>query len=151
TTAHAAPSAHAWCVHRIEPAADQGGSGDDGPDPECAPAAARADERVAQRDGAVGAAGSGSAVSPKELTVDQLRERVEACAATPSEQDPPKDALSVVEQLLTALESGTVRAAIRRGDQWEAVPWVKRGILLGFRVGELEASDAGDVLTFVDK
>ncbi|MEO8946011.1 MAG: 2,3,4,5-tetrahydropyridine-2,6-dicarboxylate N-succinyltransferase [Gemmatimonadaceae bacterium] len=63
----------------------------------------------------------------------------------------------VVEQLLTLLESGSIRAA-RRDDTgtWHAVPWVKRGILLGFRVGELvdmsiTASDLGTAFSFFDK
>lgn len=63
----------------------------------------------------------------------------------------------VVEQLLTLLESGSIRAA-RRDDTgtWHAVPWVKRGILLGFRVGELvdmsiTASDLGTGFSFFDK
>ncbi|MEO6876970.1 MAG: 2,3,4,5-tetrahydropyridine-2,6-dicarboxylate N-succinyltransferase, partial [Gemmatimonadaceae bacterium] len=33
---------------------------------------------------------------------------------------------------------------------WNAVPWVKRGILLGFRAGELVEMDSGS-LSFVDK
>src|SRR6185503_6095578 len=33
---------------------------------------------------------------------------------------------------------------------WKAVPWVKRGILLGFRVGQLVESE-GRALSFVDK
>ncbi len=42
----------------------------------------------------------------------------------------------MVEDLLTGLESGAVRAATRAEDgTWLAVPWVKRGILLAFRAG----------------
>ena len=36
------------------------------------------------------------------------------------------------------LERGTVRAAERGADgTWRAVPWVKRGILVGFRAGRM--------------
>jgi 2,3,4,5-tetrahydropyridine-2-carboxylate N-succinyltransferase len=50
----------------------------------------------------------------------------------------PPDAEGVVNTLLDALEKGTVRAAERNENgTWSAVPWVKRGILLGFRVGRL--------------
>lgn len=88
----------------------------------------------------------------KALSLNSLREKVEAYASTPPDQKLPKDAKKLVDALLTALERGEVRAAIERGGKWEAVPWVKRGILLGFRAGELERSEAGDgVLTFVDK
>ena len=85
------------------------------------------------------------------LSGDPLREKVETYAATPAGQKLPKDARDVIDALLTALESGDVRAAIERDGKWDAVPWVKRGILLGFRAGELEETAAGDVLSFVDK
>jgi 2,3,4,5-tetrahydropyridine-2-carboxylate N-succinyltransferase len=64
---------------------------------------------------------------------------VEAIAATPAKSPLPKDARAVVDSLLDALEAGTVRAAEKdsRTGEWRAVPWVKRGILLGFRVGAI--------------
>jgi 2,3,4,5-tetrahydropyridine-2-carboxylate N-succinyltransferase len=67
-----------------------------------------------------------------------LAERIEALASTPSGTALPDDAESVVEQLLRALERGEVRSAERESDgTWRAVPWVKRGILLGFRAGRV--------------
>ncbi|HXY50544.1 MAG TPA: 2,3,4,5-tetrahydropyridine-2,6-dicarboxylate N-succinyltransferase [Terriglobales bacterium] len=49
-----------------------------------------------------------------------------------------------------ALAQGKVRAAEKQDGRWVVNTWVKRGILLGFRLGELiEMGDAG--LTFVDK
>jgi len=72
-------------------------------------------------------------------TIGDVEKRVEALAATPSGSPLPKDARAVVESLLDALEKGTVRAAEKdlASGQWRAVPWVKRGILLGFRVGAI--------------
>jgi 2,3,4,5-tetrahydropyridine-2,6-dicarboxylate N-succinyltransferase len=50
----------------------------------------------------------------------------------------PATAAATVDELLDALEQGHVRAAERDADDtWRAVPWVKRGILLGFRVGTI--------------
>jgi 2,3,4,5-tetrahydropyridine-2,6-dicarboxylate N-succinyltransferase len=67
-----------------------------------------------------------------------LVERIEALASTPSGTPLPHDAEAVVEQLLAALERGEVRSAERETDgTWHAVPWVKRGILLGFRAGRV--------------
>jgi len=72
------------------------------------------------------------------LTTDALAERIDALANTPSGVALPDDAEHVVNALLDALERGTVRAAVREGDgTWNAVTWVKRGILLGFRVGRV--------------
>ncbi len=48
-----------------------------------------------------------------------------------------------------ALTQGKIRAAEKRGQRWITNAWVKQGILLGFRLGQLEAS--GDGLAFVDK
>ena len=71
-------------------------------------------------------------------------ERILALADTPSGTALPDDAEAHVEQLLTALEAGTVRAAERHDDgSWHAVPWVKRGILLGFRVGRMVEMSIG--------
>jgi len=71
--------------------------------------------------------------------IADLEKRVDALAATPSGSPLPEDAREVVESLLDALEKGTVRAAEKNttSGEWRAVPWVKRGILLGFRVGSI--------------
>ena len=88
-----------------------------------------------------------------------LAERIEAIAGTPSGMALPPDAEDVVLQLLAALERGEVRAAERASDGvWNAVPWVKRGILLGFRAGRVVAmpddgrsADADAPAAFFDK
>jgi 2,3,4,5-tetrahydropyridine-2,6-dicarboxylate N-succinyltransferase len=85
----------------------------------------------------------------------QLADRVIALADTPSGAALPSDADQVVESLLAALERGDVRAAERGFDgTWDAVPWVKRGILLGFRLGRLVDMSVGTglgKLPFFDK
>jgi 2,3,4,5-tetrahydropyridine-2-carboxylate N-succinyltransferase len=88
------------------------------------------------------------------LDADELRAQVESYADTPAGEALPKDAKHVVGALLTALESGEIRAAVNNKGRWEAVPWVKRGILLGFRAGDLHSMSAGlptKVFSFVDK
>lgn len=69
------------------------------------------------------------------------------------------DALSAFHQLRSALEAGEVRSAEPDATQptgWRVNAWVKQGILLGFRLGALEAMngcEAGgaSALSFVDK
>ena len=74
-----------------------------------------------------------------------LAERIDTLASTPSGTPLPDDAEPVVEQLLRALERGEVRAAERDSDgTWRAVPWVKRGILLGFRAGRVVPMPSDD-------
>ncbi len=50
-----------------------------------------------------------------------------------------------------ALTRGEIRAAGKVAGRWAVNAWVKQGILLGFRLGELQEMRDGDVLTFVDK
>jgi len=64
---------------------------------------------------------------------DALQNEIDALHA----MDPPdpERAQAAVVALLRALDLGEVRAAERGPDGWRAVPWVKRGILLAFRIG----------------
>ena len=87
-----------------------------------------------------------------------LEKRINDLSATPSGETLPDDARAAVRHLLDALEEGSLRAATRdaASGEWRAVPWVKRGILLGFRVGAMVdmsvASDRGEGgFAFFDK
>lgn len=83
-----------------------------------------------------------------------LGSRISALFALPSGTPAPDDALHVVEEVLTLLEAGTIRAAVRDGaGVWHAVPWVKQGILLAFRYGRIADLSAGcsGAFSFVDK
>jgi 2,3,4,5-tetrahydropyridine-2-carboxylate N-succinyltransferase len=54
--------------------------------------------------------------------------------------------------LKAALNAGTVRAAERGEDGvWRPNPWVKAGILLGFRLGRIEPAASGSPFPFYDK
>jgi 2,3,4,5-tetrahydropyridine-2-carboxylate N-succinyltransferase len=48
------------------------------------------------------------------------------------------------------LTQGKIRAAEKANGQWRVNAWVKQGILLGFRLGELSKM-GGETLSFVDK
>ncbi|MFL5468532.1 MAG: 2,3,4,5-tetrahydropyridine-2,6-dicarboxylate N-succinyltransferase [Gemmatimonadaceae bacterium] len=90
------------------------------------------------------------------LDVDEIERGIDAFAGTTSTTD-AREARRIVSGLLDALEKGTVRAAAKdpATGEWRAVPWVKRGILLGFRVGaivDMSISGRDDVvLSFFDK
>jgi 2,3,4,5-tetrahydropyridine-2-carboxylate N-succinyltransferase len=95
-------------------------------------------------------------VSPRDPR--ELEKRIDSLAATPQNTRLPDDARSVVRKLLDALEAGDVRAAQKdpASGEWRAVPWVKRGILLGFRIGGIVDMSLGDgdadvVFSFFDK
>ena len=59
-------------------------------------------------------------------------------------------ARQVFEQLRDALTRGEIRSAEKIDGRWQANAWVKQGILLGFRLGELSETGSGP-LSFVDK
>ena len=69
------------------------------------------------------------------------------------------DALTAFHQLRDALEAGELRSAspdVSNPLGWRVNAWVKRGILLGFRLGSLIAMDGNhpsgeSILSFVDK
>jgi 2,3,4,5-tetrahydropyridine-2-carboxylate N-succinyltransferase len=94
-----------------------------------------------------------------QLTGSALQPRIEEYASTPAGQPLPADTKQLICDLLDALEAGTIRAAEKVKGNWQAVPWVKRGILLGFRAGDLievQASHFSEhsryvALSFVDK
>jgi 2,3,4,5-tetrahydropyridine-2-carboxylate N-succinyltransferase len=80
-----------------------------------------------------------------------LQERIEAALANGDAASP--DRRATVDALLDALEAGEVRAAERDANgNWNAVTWVKRGILLGFQVGTLvDMSPDKKIFRFFDK
>jgi len=61
-----------------------------------------------------------------------------------------QQARQVFQQFREELTQGRVRAAEKRDGRWQVNAWVKQGILLGFRLGELAESGNG-ALSFVDK
>lgn len=62
-----------------------------------------------------------------------------------------KEARKAFIEFRDALTSGKVRAAEEHEGSWQVNVWVKRGILLGFRLGDLQESGDPKTLTFIDK
>ena len=87
------------------------------------------------------------------MNLGQLQKTIERhFAAGPSAIGDPA-AMADFLALRSALESGELRAASpdpASPTGWRVNAWVKRGILLGFRLGNLEESAAGR-LSFIDK
>lgn len=63
----------------------------------------------------------------------------------------PQEIHAAVEQTLAQLDNGTLRVATRQGvGQWTVHQWVKKAVLLSFRLKDNELMRAGD-LGFYDK
>jgi 2,3,4,5-tetrahydropyridine-2-carboxylate N-succinyltransferase len=108
------------------------------------------------------AASSGSTVTDSPVAVDptSLQARVEGLDAVwAATSGHPSDALieegrEVVADLLHALEAGTVRAAVADAGApggWRSEPWVKVGILLGFRLPGLTDHRDGPIIAARDR
>src|SRR6267378_3010042 len=81
--------------------------------------------------------------------MQSLKTAIERLASMGEVEQTP-EARRVFLEFRDALTQGKVRSAEKIDGRWVVHGWVKQGILLGFRLGELtEMGDAG--LSFVDK
>jgi len=93
------------------------------------------------------------------MSTDTLQQSIEHFFAAGPAAIGDKDALAAFLQLRDALEAGTLRSAEADASSpigWRVNAWVKRGILLGFRLGMLESMNGSNavahpMLSFVDK
>ena len=71
--------------------------------------------------------------------------------ASLSAKSAPKDVMDAVEQTIAQLNGGRIRVATRTGvGQWTTHQWIKKAVLLSFRLHDNELMRAGD-LGFFDK
>lgn len=80
-----------------------------------------------------------------------LQQTIERLFDIPPEKIDHDDALDTVEQLKTMLNRGEIRAAEYHNGGWHVNTWVKKGILLSFRVGELVEHPTSHEIPFFDK
>ena len=67
-------------------------------------------------------------------------------------EDKKQEARAVFTEFKAALNKGQLRAASRdESGQWQVHPWVKRGILLGFRLGGMIDFSIDDTFRYFDK
>jgi len=79
-----------------------------------------------------------------------LREKIESLFAKTEFSGGDRD---TYEEFKSALRRGEIRSAEKDADgNWNANPWVKQGILLGFRMGKMvEMSKSTETFQFFDK
>ncbi|MBA3918085.1 MAG: 2,3,4,5-tetrahydropyridine-2,6-dicarboxylate N-succinyltransferase [Gemmatimonas sp.] len=86
------------------------------------------------------------------LTVADLEARFNDPQLLDSGAPLAHDAQQLFDTTIAHLERGDVRAARRDADgNWHAVPWVKRAILLGFRLGKVSEMPSAAPFSFLDK
>ena len=79
-----------------------------------------------------------------------LREDIERLFEAGSRAHEIPLAHATFERFRELLSHGEIRAAEKQDGRWVVNPWVKKGILVGFRIGTLHEWHGG-VLSFVDK
>ncbi|QRM19479.1 2,3,4,5-tetrahydropyridine-2,6-dicarboxylate N-succinyltransferase [Dechloromonas sp. TW-R-39-2] len=82
---------------------------------------------------------------PLQNTIDQLWERR-------TELSPQSDAATVgaIESVIADLDAGKLRVAEKIGGDWVTHQWIKKAVLLSFRIRDNRVQDGGDV-RFYDK
>jgi len=82
--------------------------------------------------------------------VDSVKKRLEQIYDGEKEGAPSEFSV-VFQEFIQLLNSGVVRAAEPDGEGWKVNTWVKKGILLGFRFGELVDYSIDDSFRYFDK
>jgi len=80
-----------------------------------------------------------------------LKSAIERFYAMGAEVKNVAEARDTFEKFRRELTAGKIRAAEKVGGNWRTNVWVKEGILLGFRMGEMVEMDSAGALSFVDK
>jgi 2,3,4,5-tetrahydropyridine-2-carboxylate N-succinyltransferase len=62
----------------------------------------------------------------------------------------PAEVRNAVESVLAGLDAGTLRVAEKKDGQWVVNQWIKKAVLISFRLADNEVSSAGS-LNFFDK
>ena len=90
-----------------------------------------------ETDGAADGPGGGTQGNQgMQEDLEELEAQILHCSQEERDTD-PDEARPAVNALMDALTRGAVRSARRVGDEWQAVEWVKVGILLAFRIGRV--------------
>ncbi|HKP86278.1 MAG TPA: 2,3,4,5-tetrahydropyridine-2,6-dicarboxylate N-succinyltransferase [Blastocatellia bacterium] len=80
----------------------------------------------------------------------ELAEKIEQMFDHPNDEFTDEH-FALFDEFKQKLNAGEVRAAEKIGDQWRVNAWVKRGILLGFRMGRIENFSINNQFRFYDK
>jgi len=88
-------------------------------------------------------------------SIEFLQSEIERLASLTAEAlRHEREARTIFSEFLNRLNHGELRAAEKIDGVWKVNHWVKKGILLGFRLGEMKKVEVGDEprqLTFIDK
>lgn len=81
----------------------------------------------------------------------QLQQQIEKRFTRPPQEKYGDEYFAAFNALKAELNAGRVRAAEKIGNEWRVNAWVKKGILLGFRIGALQDMSINENFRFYDK
>lgn len=80
-----------------------------------------------------------------------LQTKIEQLYEQPLDRLDRDEAVKAFNDLKFFLNRGDIRAAEPDGTKWKVNPWVKKGILLGFRIGNLTEYTKDELFQYFDK
>jgi 2,3,4,5-tetrahydropyridine-2-carboxylate N-succinyltransferase len=81
----------------------------------------------------------------------QLQQQIEDLFAQPPQETYGNEYITAFNTLKAELNAGRARAAEKNGSEWIVNTWVKKGILLGFRLGALQDMSINERFIYYDK
>jgi len=85
------------------------------------------------------------------MTDQELKIQIEKLYSLPVKEVHDPDGLEVFYVLKKKLNTGEIRAAEKIGEVWKVNEWVKKGILIGFRLGQLSDMSIDGRFRYFDK
>ena len=85
------------------------------------------------------------------MTHNNLKNSIEKLFSYPVQKEYGNDEFEIFDQFKSALNQGAIRIAEKRGSTWIVNHWVKKGILLGFRIGKFKDFSLNENFKFYDK
>jgi 2,3,4,5-tetrahydropyridine-2-carboxylate N-succinyltransferase len=82
---------------------------------------------------------------PLQATIEELWER-----RTELSPQSPADTIALIESVIGDLDAGKLRVAEKIDGDWFTHQWIKKAVLLSFRIRDNRVQDGGDV-RFYDK
>ena len=80
-----------------------------------------------------------------KVNIEELKEKIEEIDES---LDLPKDKVTIVEEVISALDRGLIRVASPVKDEWMVHDWIKKSILLYFKIKKLKPINSGDISYF---
>lgn len=85
------------------------------------------------------------------MNKQEITSIIESLFPLTAEEIQKKDGIETFYHFKKMLNSGEIRAAEKAGDKWKVNEWVKKGILIGFRIGTLTDMSIDGRFRYFDK